>query len=333
MSFSIHLIILVLLACALASAQEVAPPAPPAADSSYRIIPKLGRELGSVVTIAGVVVEGPTKGYEGGPNLRVQRIGERVSQADVQIPLSQYFPHMDLPKFEMGKTYELEGFETGSFVGVSAAAYERAKVMLQTDEFHFSPSFRYYRVRAIPPIDWRPADLIGQRCVLSGQAINLTEGAALQHADGEILVQAGRPWEPWQIGKEAEAMGVVQRGAVERSFVMTTEFARLTRLADQVGRGVSLRGTAWSRNGVWWFDYRGQDLYVDDMTNMPGWSIDLHGVQIEISGTLEEADLPNLDQITLKSPQDLKRYGIVRRPTWRRIDGLLFPERSHADAD
>ena len=54
---------------------------------TYQLIGKLGVPLGDVVHVEGVVVEGKFKGYEGGPNLRVQRIDGKATQKNIQIQL------------------------------------------------------------------------------------------------------------------------------------------------------------------------------------------------------------------------------------------------------
>jgi hypothetical protein len=101
----------------------------------------------------------------------------------------------------------------------------------------------------------------------------------------------------------------------------------LTRLEDQLNRDVKLRGTSWSLNGVWWFDYRGTRIYVEDMERLPGWNTDNHGRPMEVRGRLEKAMLPRLDQISLKSNRDLKEYFIVRQAKWDPVEKLLSIER------
>ena len=88
-----------------------------------------------------------------------------------------------------------------------------------------------------------------------------------------------------------------------------------------------MRATAWSMNGHWWLEYRGTDLYVEGMEKLPGWSADLHGSPVLIEGELAEAMLPDLQQITLKPDRDLKKYYVVRKPSWKQLDQLLSPER------
>src|SRR5262245_22141013 len=78
--------------------------------SKYRLIGKLHEPLGTVVTLQGVIVEGPSKGYEGGPNICVRRINGLATQEDIQIKLSKGWTEfgVDLPKLESGTTLELK---------------------------------------------------------------------------------------------------------------------------------------------------------------------------------------------------------------------------------
>jgi hypothetical protein len=102
---------------------------------------------------------------------------------------------------------------------------------------------------------------------------------------------------------------------------------RLVRLEDQLGKVVSLRGRVRSLNGVWWFSYRGIDLYVDEMEQLPGWSPEIHGQAIEVEGRLERAQLPRLDQVSLKPDRDLADHYIVRGAELKPLPHLLSPDR------
>src|SRR5688500_9571158 len=65
------------------------PPAPTSAipyeelGARYELLGKTGQPLGKVIRVQGRVVEGPFKGYEGGPNLRVQRVDGIATQKDI----------------------------------------------------------------------------------------------------------------------------------------------------------------------------------------------------------------------------------------------------------
>jgi hypothetical protein len=63
------------------------------------------------------------------------------------------------------------------------------------------------------------------------------------------------------------------------------------------------------------------------MESLPGWNVYLHGAPILITGILDEAQLPRIDQITAKPDRDRKKYFIVRKPSWKPLDALLAPER------
>jgi hypothetical protein len=47
---------------------------------------------------------------------------------------------------------------------------------------------------------------------------------------------------------------------------------------------------------------------------------------MEITGTLEQAVLPRIDQITLKPNRDTKLYFIIRKASWKPIEELLAQE-------
>jgi hypothetical protein len=319
-------ILLSVFLIASGTAQDVAEPAPP--DSTYRIVPRLGHPLGAVITVTGVVVEGPFKGYESGANLRVQQVQGHSSQEDRQIVLSTFLPGEDADKLTKGQTYVLEGYESGGFYGIPGEAYQKSGVMMSNGGFGFRHAFVYYKATPVEPIHWRPADLVGQRVILTGLAVNTPQGPALRHVDGIIAVTGVPNWEPWQLEKDAEALGIVQLNDATKTYTVQAEHARLVHLADCRGQRVSLRCIAHSRNGVWWVSYRGQTLHVDGLAQLPGWSRQLHYRPVEISGVLAEAEMPDVSQISIKITPDLKRSYVVRLPSWKPIDRLLQPERT-----
>src|SRR5581483_2349526 len=146
----------------------------PIGSGKYRLIGKLHEPLGTVLTLQGVVVDGPSKGYEDGPNIRVQRINGRATQEGIRIKLTPYFykfGEKDLPKLSFGQTYEFEGFESGQFVGVPKEAYERAGVILQVAVGHgFTHWFTVYKGKKIDSIRWSPADFVDREALIEGRA-------------------------------------------------------------------------------------------------------------------------------------------------------------------
>jgi hypothetical protein len=125
---------------------------------NYRLIGKLQVPLGEVVCIEGVVVEGDDKGFEDGPNLRVQRIDGKAVQGNIQIKLHPYFTDWggkasgeghSLPKLESGKTYLMEGYETGRYVGIPTKAYKQAGVHRQASDHIFHTELVVYKAKAV----------------------------------------------------------------------------------------------------------------------------------------------------------------------------------------
>lgn len=102
---------------------------------------------------------------------------------------------------------------------------------------------------------------------------------------------------------------------------------QLLKLDDQLGKIVKLRGRAISLNGYWWFTYHRTDIYVENMENLPNWTVNNHFRPIEITGILDQAVLPRIDQIMLKTNRDNKLYYIIRKASWTPIsEELLAPE-------
>ena len=169
----------------------------PIGSDKYRLIGKLNEPLGTVLTLQGVVVDGPYKGYEGGPNLRVQRINGRATQEDIQIKLEPYFHEFGektliggkaLPKLEFGQTYEFEGYETGHFVGVPKEAYKRAGLMLQVRVgLGFTHRFTVYDGKEVDGIRWSPADFVDREAMVEGRAVSRDRKAYI----------AGDGWRSW----------------------------------------------------------------------------------------------------------------------------------------
>jgi hypothetical protein len=128
-------------------------------------------------------------------------------------------------------------------------------------------------------------------------------------------------------GKKIETWGVYTPAPDRTVFQLVDGEWRLVMLEDQIGRQVRLRGRARSLNGVWWFHYRGVDLYVENLANLPGWTDQNHWRPMEIRGRLEKAMLPRLDQVAQKPNRDLKEYFIVKGAAWSPLPALLGPER------
>jgi len=294
-----------------------------------KLIGQLGMSLGSTMTVQGIIVDNSFKGYKSGLNLTVQKINDSSIQQLITIPLSPYFGKFGdkpLPKLEKGSTYQLRVYETGEFVGVPANAYNEAGIILQTSGFYFQNRLVVLSGEKIKPIDETPNNFIGRISLISGIAKNENDTAFIITSKGKLRLIGFRKWTESEIGRIAEVYGKIEQTETKDIYNVRNCNPRLVKLEDQIGMTVKLRGRAISLNGYWWFNYRGTDVYVEKMEELPNWSEDNHFRPMEITGILEQAVLPRLDQITLKTNRDSKLYYIIRKASWTPIETLLALE-------
>lgn len=309
----------------------------------FQLVGMLKRPMGVSVTVQGVVVDGPFKGYEGGANLRVQRIDGLATQEDIQICIEPYFNKwgekalagcgIALPPLDMGKTYEMEGYETGGYVGVPAEAYRKAGAIIQTTGHYFRERFVVYKARRIDAVRFQPADFREEKALMEGSARTVSGKACVQGDDWVVIVDASAGWPADIEGKFIATIGTYAPTKNRSEFSLANGAWYLARLEDQVGRDVELRGRALCFNNEWRFRYRGTDLYVENLERLPGWSDECSGRPMIIRGRLEKARLPRLDEISLKPDRDLEEYFVVRKPQWEPLDKLLGVERAFDDIE
>lgn len=291
---------------------------------------ELGVEYGELVTLEGIVVEGQSKGHDGGLNLLVQKIEDSTIQSKIQIPIEPFFHDFGtsgMPSIKAGKSYSLRVYETGSFVGRPRKARLETGIGMQTTGFYFHNELNVLSATEIKPIEYSPVDFIGRKGLFVGKAKNIKNKAYIVDRNWRIQLPNASKWSSKELRKDVEIYGEVIPTDQKDVFQINNTAPRLVHLKDQIGRAVKLRGTAWSMNGFWWFNYRGTEMYVEDMDELPEWwLVENHGRTIEISGTLEKEKLPRIDQITLKRDRDVKLQFIVKNASWKPIDGLLVPE-------
>ena len=311
--------------------------------TQYRLAGKLHASLGKVITVEGVLVEGRFKGYEGGPNLRVQRIQGSATQEDIQISIAPYVAEwgeevegsteygslgegIKLSKIVEGETYEMQGYSTGWYVGVPNDVMKHTGVPIQTTGHYFHETFVVYRAKIIEPLSFGPSDFTGQSALLTGLAVS-ENGRAVMQGDGwSVVVEEASPWPKDIEGKKIETWGMYNPTEDCLVFTLIDGEWRLVRLEDQLNKKVVLRGRAVSQNDVWHLLYRGEEVYVENMQNLPGWTRDNHWSPVIIRGVLDKAELPQLDQVSMKRDRDLKEYYIVREASWEPLGALLAPE-------
>jgi hypothetical protein len=268
--------------------------------SEYRLIGKLHAPLGEVVKVEGIVVEGPSKGVEGGPNLRVQRIQGQAIQEDIQIQLRPYWGEESQdPKLKTGATCRMEGFETGGYIGSPPKAYKNVGIEHQTAWYYFRTQLVVYKVEAIKPLRFTPGDFEGRRALMQGTARTQNHQSVMEGDRWSVIIDAQSPWPKHVEGKWIESYGLYKpdsrwqaREAAPKRFTLLNGTWRLVRLEDQVGQTVTLRGYDLSvAKDRCSFRYRGTDVYVANMTDEPRWPPGRHSYEaITVHGTLEKTD-------------------------------------------
>lgn len=297
-------------------------------DNKFEIIGDLGVKLGTTVTVAGKIVEVPRKGIEGGQNLLIESINDSAIQKVIFITLIPYwgeFGEGDLPEIETGATYIFRGYESGRFIGVPFDAYDEAGIILQTASFYFHNDLVIISGKRTKEINWSPADFVGRKALLSGTADNLKDTAYIIGEGWKLKLIGAQKWNEDEIGKEAEVFGKIQATDKEHTYYIVNPEPRLVKLEDLLNKEVKLRGTAISLNCKWWFDYRGTDIYVENMNQLPGWKVENHFQTMEISGVLKLIDSEGIDSKAIRHSYCQSRFVIVNA-TWKPIDGLLIPE-------
>lgn len=253
----------------ICNAQEVKTPVSVVSPGNrFELVGELGLKLGETATVEGLIVEGPQKGFEGDPNLIVQRINGRAIQQQVQISVSPYFGEFGktsfdkkaLPACKNGSTYRLRAYETGGFAGVPDGASKEAGIALQSPRFYFRNTLVVISGDQIEPIVWSPKDFADRDALLAGIAKNENGSPVIEGSPWKLLLTDADKWADEDIGKHVEVFGTVRATKSKQVFRVENCRASLIRLKDQVGRRVRLRGTARSLNNHWWFNYRGTDM-------------------------------------------------------------------------
>lgn len=299
----------------------------------FRLLGRLNLPLGEVVRVQGIIVRGPEKAFEDGLNVRAYRINGQATQQSVQIKLVDYYGRDELP-LQPGVACELEGFETGGFVGVPAEALKRGGTVTQTSVakttgHQFVHEFKVIQATEIKFQPFTPADFLGREMLVQGQAVSESGSAYIAGNKWKLLVDNGTPWPKNSEGKTVEARGVI------RTIGKTTTYrlenggknnnARLVNLADQIGKAVTLRGTVIEKNGQTAFRYRGQLVNVDGLKNLIA-QTGLHD-EAQLSGTL---DVVRSTTQGFNGEAETHTEYIVRKATLKPTDPLLAIERAES---
>ena len=187
--------------------------------SKYRLVGKLGEPLGTLMTLQGIIIEGPHKGYEGGANIQVLKINGRATQENIRIKLYESYwgdfnQQKDIDNLKYLKTYEIRGFETGTYVGMPDDVTEGDTKMRkkgQTAGFYLRAEFEIYTAIEINKFLFTPEDFINRTMLLEGKAINKGKSASIIASNWEVIIDPLKPWPEYFVNKKVEAKGVIKQ--------------------------------------------------------------------------------------------------------------------------
>jgi hypothetical protein len=296
---------------------------------NYSLVGELGYPLGTTISIEGIVIDGPHKGYADGPNILILSINDSSIQNIVEIPITPYFSTFGsepLPEIETGRTYRFRVYETGEFVGVPDVVYKEANIMIQTSGFHFQNKVVVISGEAIEEKRTSPKNFIGRTALIMGVATNINDTAYLEGLGWKLKLVNIPLWDTDDLGKNAQFLGHIEFSGASNTYITSNGEAKLTELKDLENKHVKLRGIAKSMNGQWWFDYRGTNIFVEKMNQLPNWSAGMHFQTVEIWGTLKSVNAECVDREEIDSHLYCSGKFIVVNPQWKLIDGLLIPE-------
>lgn len=110
--------------------------------NSEKVIGSLGRSLGEVVTVEGLVADENytrRKAESGELLLRVQAVNGKMLRREVLFPFSS-FPSANIRNPPAGTKFKYTGYETGGFTGIPEKAFNYVP-RVSTTGYSFSTSF------------------------------------------------------------------------------------------------------------------------------------------------------------------------------------------------
>jgi hypothetical protein len=178
----------------------------------------------------------------------------------------------------------------------------------RTSGNHRVCNFKVEHVEAVDAVPLTPADFVGRIASFEGVA-TARDVVQLPESRSHVTLSPALPAKA--LGKQVSVRGKVD--ADEAHWKLLNATWKLVNLEDMTGEVVSLDGTLWSLNDHWWFDYRGEKIYLTSQNGPPlTFEANDHGRLARVTGTLVRQLRPSLDQITARSDRDLVPTFVVR---------------------
>ena len=186
------------------------------------------------------------------------------------------------------------------------------------------------QVEQIGATELKVADFADRDATFEGLA---GQDGKLICGDETVSVDGISAWPDEVYGRHVSVRGTVRKDA--QGVRIERPMWRLYRLEDLVNMPVVLEGVIASLNYQWWFDYRGERLYLTSASGpVLHFAPDDHYRRARVSGHLVRQARPALDQISLKTARDLVPTYVVRDArvefpgpelTWEEKFGTVYP--------
>lgn len=270
----------------------------PTQENEHVVIDDVKIPYGATVTIEGHAYNVSDYRFDFVPaGLLALRINGKATQCELHVQLiSSEDPkrpkYDELKRIAKGSCYSVKGqLRNARFSGT------RNVCVVEVESF-----------KEIPDITLKCEDFVDREVTFEGLA---QASSQLARAGELIAIDEMREWPDNVAGKEVSVSGKLRR--TDSGWRLEQAQWSLLKLEDQVGQTVSLTGHLWSLNGHWWFDYRGQRLYLiipaGPVASFPS---DDHGRLVRVTGLLLNQLRPALNQISLKQDRDLISCFVVR---------------------
>ncbi|WP_339911549.1 hypothetical protein [Symmachiella dynata] len=164
------------------------------------------------------------------------------------------------------------------------------------------------RVEEVPSAELKVADFVDREVTFEGLA---APNGKFNYGDESVSLDGVNAWPEMFNGKHISIHGTVRKS--DLGLRIEGAAWKLYRLEDLVNQPVVVDGVIASLNDNWWFDYRGERIYLTSTEGpvlrfAPG----NFRRSVRVSGRLVRQDRPSLDQITLKTARDLVPTYVIR---------------------
>jgi hypothetical protein len=174
---------------------------------------------------------------------------------------------------------------------------------------HKVMTFQVRSLKEIEPVTLRFEDFRDRQAKFTGTVM---KDGLFSLGEETAKLEGMSEWPAQVIGKDVTVRGIVKQTGPDWQFSAASW--QLEKLADQIGQEVALDGVLWSQNGGWWFEYRGEPVWLlDERGSKLTFQTDRHATIARVKGRLQQLR-PALNDVTTKGEADPVPQYVVRCP-------------------